>query len=90
MERTATRSRNSRHNNHDLHGDLAKVKAALTNAGWDIRGHAEGVLDDYLTEIREKSDAVKENVVAYTTKKPLKTLGIVLLAGLAIGFLLRK
>lgn len=74
----------------NLYKDVEKIKAAIAATMHDTRGLAGQALTDSLLNIREKSAAVKDNVSDYTARKPLKSLGISLLCGLIIGYLLHK
>ena len=80
----------NRHRQADLYKDVEKIKAAIAATMDDIRGIAGQALRDSLANIRDKSTAVKDNVSDYTAKQPIKSLGISLLCGLIIGYLLHK
>lgn len=79
-----------KHNNHDLYDDVEKLKAALFDTAYDAKGKANDLLYDSVEGIKEHTNDIKESVIDYATEKPLQSLGIALLAGIAIGFLLRK
>jgi ElaB/YqjD/DUF883 family membrane-anchored ribosome-binding protein len=90
MQKTTTRHRNSHASNYDLHGDLAKLKAILADTTSDVRGRAGEVLFQSLENMRNKSTEIQDNVSTYVADKPIKSIGVALLAGIAIGFLVRK
>ena len=76
--------------NHDLHRDLAKIKAALAEATYDLKGKAGEMLYDSMDDIKEHSSEMKDTLANYAAEKPFKTLGIAVLVGVALGFLLKK
>lgn len=73
----------------DLHGDLEKLKSALADTTFDVKGVAGQMLSDSYENLRSRSSDIQVNVAEYIAKKPFKSLGIALLSGVAIGFLLR-
>lgn len=75
---------------YDLYDDLAKIKAALREASLDIKGKAGAILSDSLEDIGERSQVLKENVNDYIEEKPFKAVGIAMLIGGLIGYLLHK
>lgn len=79
-----------KHNNHDLYGDFAKIKAALTDTAVDISGKAGEMLSDSLKSVKQQSDKVQTQIAAYAAKKPFKALGMALLTGVLIGLYLRR
>jgi ElaB/YqjD/DUF883 family membrane-anchored ribosome-binding protein len=87
MQKTKSRSR---HNNHDLYGDLAKIKGALYDAVHHAKGRAGDTLSQYWDETKERSANLQENVSNFTAEKPLKTIGITLLTGVLIGYFIHK
>jgi ElaB/YqjD/DUF883 family membrane-anchored ribosome-binding protein len=48
------------------------------------------LLRDAIEEIRERSDDVKTLVAEYVKDKPFKALGIALVTGMALTFLLKR
>lgn len=83
-------SHHTYHSNFDLYDDVEKIKDALLNATYDIKGKAAELFTQSLDQAKEQSDKLKDNVVEYTSDKPFKSLGIALLSGIAIGYFLRK
>jgi ElaB/YqjD/DUF883 family membrane-anchored ribosome-binding protein len=75
---------------YDLYDDIEKIKAAFRDTTLDIKGRAGEVLTDSFESIKEQTTNTKDAVENYTAKKPFKSLGIALVAGLAIGYLLKK
>jgi len=80
----------ARHKEYDLYDDVEKIKAALAHAATDVRGKAGEMIQDSVQNVTDKADEARESVVHYTTKNPFKSLGIALLVGVSIGFLMRK
>jgi len=77
-------------NNHDLYRDLVNIKAALAEAGYDLKGKAGEILNSSMDDIKEHSSEMKDSLADYTAEKPFKTLGIALLVGVALGYILKK
>lgn len=82
----------SRHKSseYDLYEDVEKIKEALREATLDVKGKASEILSDSVDEMIDQTTNVKDHVVNYTAEQPFKSLGIALLAGIAIGYLIRK
>lgn len=91
MQRT---TRNQKHHGRnsdiDLTDDIMKIKAALRNATRDVRGKATQMLNDSYVDIKDRSHEVRDQLGDYIAEKPLKSVGIAVLTGIFIGFLLRK
>lgn len=79
-----------RHLEYDLFDDVEKIKAAIANAARDVRYKASDIYTDSIDDIKEKTASVESHVAEYVAEKPFKSLGVALLAGIAIGFILRK
>jgi len=88
----SSRPHHHHHNNHhyDLYSDVGKIKEALMETTQDIKGKAGEMFNDSVKDIKGHAISAKDKVENYTAEKPFKSLGIALLAGMAIGFLLRK
>lgn len=88
----AVKHRNSRHHqsDYDLYGDLERIKDALYDTGADVKGKAGEFITSSVDDIKEKTIYARDNVANYTAERPFKSLGIALLAGVALGWLLRK
>lgn len=86
---TSLKNRNN-HTEYDLYDDVEKIKAALRIATHDVKSKAAEILSDSVDGLQERTTAVKEKVEDYTAEKPFKSLGIALVAGIIIGFLVRK
>lgn len=89
MYKTTARKR-ANTNDYDIYDDLAKIKDAFADATFGMKNRAGEVLSQSLDEVKEKSAAVQENVSSYVSDKPLKSIGVALLAGVFIGYLIHK
>lgn len=78
------------HGRTSLYSDFEKIKEAIATATKHARGNATKTFQDSYGNIKDRTLDVGDSVVTYTKKKPLKSLGIAVLAGLAIGLWLRK
>lgn len=74
----------------DLYEDVEKIKAALLDTAYDVKGKAGAILNDSVEGVKERSELMKERVVDYTEKKPFQSLGIAFIVGAAIGYLIHK
>lgn len=84
-----TQHKNSR-TNGTLTNDVDKIRLAIANATMHATGKAGDVLYDSYDSLKEKSLDVQDAVETYIAEKPLKSVGIALLTGVVVGFLLRK
>jgi ElaB/YqjD/DUF883 family membrane-anchored ribosome-binding protein len=83
--------------NQDLHEDIQKVKDklretkdALSQTAHDARSRAEELLSSSLSDVKEKTADIQENVVTYVRENPVKAIGFAVLAGAIVAQLLRK
>ncbi|OGT53329.1 MAG: hypothetical protein A3E84_01810 [Gammaproteobacteria bacterium RIFCSPHIGHO2_12_FULL_42_13] len=90
MEKATAHRKHSHHNNYDLTADLEKIKNAFSAAAFDVKGKTHEMLNQSVEDLKEKSTQMRDGLSEYTAEKPLKSLGIALLAGFVIGFLVRK
>lgn len=90
MHKTTARHRNSHASDYDLHHDIAKIKALLAETTSDVKGRAGEILSQSFENVRDKSTEIHDNVSTYVTNKPFKSIGLALLAGTVIGFLMRS
>ncbi len=89
---------------NDLYADLQKIKEkasetrdAISQAASDAKGRAHDILEQSLSDMKEKFAGVKEksadfqeNIVTYVQENPVKTIGFAVLAGVLLSQLLRK
>ncbi len=78
------------HSEYDIYGDLTRIKDALADATSGIKGRASEVLSESYDDVKERSVALQENVRTMVTEKPIKSVGIALLAGICLGYFFRK
>ena len=74
----------------DLYEDIEKIKAAILNSTEETRIKASEMLTHTVEDVKKQSHQVKEKIIDHTTEKPLQSLGIALLIGIAIGIFVRK
>lgn len=89
MDRTTHRHRHER-NEYDLNEDLEKIRAALSDTSYDLKGKANDLFDRSKESIKKTSAELENNIGNYIAEKPFKSLGIALLSGIVLGLLLRK
>ncbi len=70
--------------------DIEKIKMAIANAGKHAKGKAEEVVYDSIDSLKEKTLNAQDAVETFVAEKPLKALGIALVAGAFLGLLLRR
>ena len=85
---THTKHRNTNKNDFDLHGDIAKIKAALANTAHHMKNRTKGALSNTVENAKDTSLQWKDNVEEYVTDKPLKSLGLAMLSGIFLGYLI--
>ena len=98
MYKTPLKRKRARHvSEYDISGDIEKIKMAIAETGADIRGRAGEILWESLDGVKTKFDDAKERsmelqetVSERIADKPFKSVGIAMLAGACIGFLLRR
>jgi ElaB/YqjD/DUF883 family membrane-anchored ribosome-binding protein len=77
----------------DLSKDLDRIKQVLADTAYDVRGKATQAISNSIDNMKHSMKASKITLKNRTAKmmvrKPFKTLGIALLSGLFVGFLLR-
>ncbi|HSW93496.1 MAG TPA: hypothetical protein VLJ15_03980 [Gammaproteobacteria bacterium] len=89
MYKTTAKKRSHRYHD-DIYGDLAKIKDAFADASYGVKNRAGEVLSQSFDDVREKSAAIQENVSSYVSEKPLKSIGVALLAGVFLGYFMHK
>lgn len=85
----ALRTRNN-HSKYNISNDVEKIKAALFDTSHDLKGKAGEILTDSVNNVKHRSSQMRNGVVGYTKEKPFKALGFAVLAGIAIGWLIKK
>lgn len=89
MDKTTHRHRHGR-TEYDLYADLERIKAALAEASYDVKGRASEILNESTQHVKQTSSDLQEGVANYVAEKPFKSIGLAILSGIVIGFLLRK
>ena len=85
-----TSRRNSHKSEYDLYGDIAKIKALLAETTSDAKGRAAELIQQSLENARDRSDALQDQVNGYVSEKPIKSITLAMLAGLVIGYIIKK
>lgn len=83
-------TRHRHHNEYDLSADIENIKKAFADAAYDVRGKASEAITQSVEGVKEKSAQMQDSVAHFAAEKPFKSLGIALLVGVAIGYLLHK
>lgn len=87
----ATHTKHRMHkNDFDIYGDLSKIKEALANTAVHVKDRASGRIQDSFENVKDKSVNLKDTVEDYVNDQPIKSLGIAMLSGLFLGYLLRN
>lgn len=84
-----THHKNS-HRNGTISNDVEKIKLAIAHATMHAKDKAGDALYDSYDTMKEKTMDAQDAVETYVAKKPFKAVGIALLTGVVVGFLLRK
>ena len=90
MYKTPSKHKRSHQNDYDLYNDLAKIRAAISDATYDAKGLAKEVITQSLDEMREKTAVAQENFGTFVANRPYKAVGIAMFAGWLLGYLMRK
>lgn len=77
-------------NDFDLYGDIARLKEVLAETTQDLKGKASDMIFNSFDEAKEKSAAVQDQMTTYISKKPLKAVGMAVLAGFIFGYWFHK
>lgn len=85
-----TALKHKRAHHADFHDDVEKIKAALQQASDDFKDKASELWTDSVEGVKEHTADAKKSIENYTSEKPLQTIGIALLVGVALGYFLHK
>jgi ElaB/YqjD/DUF883 family membrane-anchored ribosome-binding protein len=77
-------------NGHDARRNSRSIKSALRKMTREAKHLAEDTMAHYYDDIRGKSTEARRNVSEYIEKRPFRSLGIAMLAGIVLGFFLRR
>lgn len=75
---------------YDLEDDIQQIKEALANTASDVRGRAGEMLNRSIEDMKDKTLNVQNDVSDFILERPIKTLSVTFLIGLAIGYLLHR
>lgn len=84
------RAEHKRITNEDLYEDIEKIKAALAVASGDVKARAGELFADSIDEMKSNTEDLQDYIAKYTAERPFKSLGIALLVGMALGYIMRK
>lgn len=83
-------SRKIKHPNFDLYADLEKIKSAFGDTAHDVKGKVGSLISQSLENARDTTTDMQDNVIEYIQAKPLKSVGLAMMAGVIVGWLLHK
>ena len=86
----SAKNKHARNHEYDLQADLERIKTAITDAAFDVKGKAGAAFYETLDNARERSVDLRDNVGNYAKERPFKTMGISMLTGILIGYWLHK
>lgn len=90
MQKHDTKHKHTHHVSHNLQRDYENIKSILANATQDLKGTTGEMFTHSLKNVQSKSTDVKDSLEDYINKKPFKSVGIAMLAGLVMGYFIRK
>lgn len=79
-----------RKNNYDLYEDVERIKDALIDATRDVKDKTAEKIADSFEDFKRKQSEITEEVSDYVSDRPLKSLGVSLMLGIAIGYFLHN
>lgn len=82
--------RKSARNGNGLTSDWLKIKHTFSGAATDVKKNAGSLLSHSVDKIKTQSSKAQANILRYAMRKPFKALGIALLTGAVIGFLVKR
>jgi ElaB/YqjD/DUF883 family membrane-anchored ribosome-binding protein len=74
----------------DLFEDLEQIKDSLAAITADVKTKTAEMLARSVESAKGKSAEIQENVDAYVTDRPYKFMGMAILTGIVLGYLLHK
>jgi ElaB/YqjD/DUF883 family membrane-anchored ribosome-binding protein len=74
----------------DLFDDLEQIKDSLAAITADVKTKTAEMLARSVESAKGKSAEIQENVDAYVTDRPYKFMGMAILTGIVLGYLLHK
>ncbi|HTM63435.1 MAG TPA: hypothetical protein VL360_02900 [Gammaproteobacteria bacterium] len=73
-----------------LEEDWRKIKGVFADTAEDVTDMAEDLYDNTVNTVKNKTSGIQESLTNYTEKQPLQALGYALLAGIVIGYWLKR
>lgn len=89
MHKNTAKKHNHRTGLH-LHNDYENIKSILVGTTQDLKGRAGEILSHSVENVKDKSTDVKDGIETYVTKKPFQSIGIAVVAGIALGYFMHK
>jgi len=90
MDKVPHKPHHAHHSEYDIAADIEKIKQALLEASSDVKGRAGEILKESTKQVKAKSDDIQSELGSYIAEKPFNSISIAVLAGMVIGYLLRK
>lgn len=82
-----SRARNSK---IDLYNDIDKIKKALATITHDVKTKTASMVGESIENARDRSYDLQDNVDDYLSERPFKSIGVAMIAGAVIGYLLHS
>lgn len=70
--------------------DIDAIKSALAEVTQDAKEAADDIIAKSTKDFKMDTAKIQKQASAYVAKDPLKTLGVALTIGIAIGYLIHK
>ncbi len=74
----------------DVYSNLTALKDDLANISRGITNKAGDVFLQSIDGVKDNSELAKQKMSKYVANKPFKSVGIAMLAGALVGYLVRK
>lgn len=81
-------ARNKRHHDIDLKDDLQKIKEVLAATVRDVKGKTAETFNQSIENVKERTTDLHDNTRDYIAEKPFVSIGVALLSGVVLGYLL--
>jgi ElaB/YqjD/DUF883 family membrane-anchored ribosome-binding protein len=90
MYKTKRHTRTGKYSKRDLLVDLKRIQSAFAQTAGHVKDKTGSLISDTYDNAVERTVDFKDNAIQYAKRKPLKTVGFAMLAGLAIGIILNR
>jgi ElaB/YqjD/DUF883 family membrane-anchored ribosome-binding protein len=77
-------------NGYNLNRDFDSIKRAILSATTNAKKKARNLLTNQVESAKDNAKEMGVNVAHYAKARPFKTIGIAMLTGVCLGFLMRK